>query len=121
MRIWDINPQHLCRQHLLAEHRELHGLWNILTKHGGRGGYSRHPETLRWVGKTKALYERHEALVKEFVRRGYQHRTPLDKRLARGQGGQDVFLQTLAEQRVILKKKPCACLLPKTKFKKKGD
>ena len=61
MRVWDIHPKHLCRKHLLAEHRELHGLWNILTKHKGRGGYSRHPETLRWVGKLKALCLRHEA------------------------------------------------------------
>lgn len=111
MRIWDIHPQHLCRKHLLAEHRELHGLWNILTIHQGRGGYSRHPETLRWVGKTRALYERHETLVKEFTRRGYNHHTPLDKRLARGQGGQKVFINTVAEQKVILKKKPCECLL----------
>ncbi len=36
MRVWDIHPKHLCRKHLLAEHRELHGLWNILTKHGGK-------------------------------------------------------------------------------------
>jgi hypothetical protein len=60
MRIWDIHPQYLCRKHLLAEHRELHGLWNILTKHKGKGGYSHHPETLRWFGKQKALYYRHE-------------------------------------------------------------
>ncbi len=31
MRIWDIEPVRLCRAHLLGEHRELHGLWNILT------------------------------------------------------------------------------------------
>lgn len=42
MRIWDIQPKYLCRKHLLAEHRELHGLWNILTKHKAKGGYSRH-------------------------------------------------------------------------------
>lgn len=111
MRVWDIHPKHLCRKHLLAEHRELHGLWNILTKHGAKGGYSRHPETLRWVGKTKALYQRHEALVKEFQRRGYSHHTPLDKRLARGVGGQKVFINTIKEQKEILKKKPCDCLL----------
>ncbi|MDD3940683.1 MAG: pyrimidine dimer DNA glycosylase/endonuclease V, partial [Candidatus Pacebacteria bacterium] len=29
MRVWDIHPKDLCRKHLLAEHRELHGLWNI--------------------------------------------------------------------------------------------
>ena len=109
MRVWDIHPKHLCRKHLLAEHRELHGLWNILTKHKGKGGYSRHPETLRWVGKTRALYERHEALVREFAGRRYKHHTPLDKRLARGQGGQKVFINTIAEQKIILRDKPCEC------------
>lgn len=111
MRVWDIHPKHLCRKHLLAEHRELHGLWNILTKHGGKGGYSKHPETLRWVGKTMALYLRHEALAEEFARRGYNHRTPLDKKLARGKKAQDLFINTLEEQKNILTDKPCQCLL----------
>ncbi len=111
MRVWDIHPKHLCRKHLLAEHRELHGLWNILTKHKGKGGYSRHPETLRWVGKQKALYNRHEALVKEFSRREYQHHTPINKRFATGSGSQSAFINTIAEQKVILKQKPCECLL----------
>lgn len=115
MRVWDIHPKHLCRKHLLAEHRELHGLWNILTKHGGRGGYARHPETLRWVGKTRALYERHEALVREFKRRGYVHRTPLDKRFAHGSKKQSVFINTIAEQKVRLREKSCECLLDDTK------
>jgi hypothetical protein len=111
MRIWDIHPKHLCQVHLLAEHRELHGLWNILTKHQGKGGYSHHPETLRWVGKQKALYRRHEALVKEFYRRGYQHHTPLDKKLATGKGNQNIFINTLPEQKALLWKKSCPCLL----------
>lgn len=111
MRVWDIHPWHLCRKHLLAEHRELHGLWNILTKHKGKGGYSHHPETVRWVGKRKALYLRHEALVKEFARRGYRHHTPLDKRLATGSSAQRTFINTIKEQRAILKEKPCDCLL----------
>lgn len=109
MRVWDIHPKHLCRKHLLAEHRELHGLWNILTKHKGRGGYSHHPETLRWVGKTRALYDRHKALVKEFTRRGYKHYTPLDARLARGLGRQRIFINTVEEQKVLLRKKSCEC------------
>jgi hypothetical protein len=109
MRVWDIDPKYLCRKHLLAEHRELHGLWNILTKHGGSGGYSRHPETLRWVGKLKALYLRHELLVREFERRGYKHHTPLDKRLARGKAKQDVFIDTISKQKEILRNKPCEC------------
>lgn len=116
MRVWDIHPKHLCRKHLLAEHRELHGLWNILTKHGGQGGYSRHPETLRWVDKTRALYDRHKALIKEFTRRGYQHHSPLDKKLATGQGGQNVFINTIGEQKIILKKKPCECFTAQHKI-----
>ena len=113
MRIWDINPKYLCRKHLLAEHRELHGLWNILTKHGEKGGYSYHPETRRWVGKQKALYLRHEALVKEFSRRGYNHYTPLDKRKAVGLGTQSTFINSLKEQKAILKNKNCECFSDK--------
>ena len=109
MRVWDIHPKCLCRKHLLAEHRELHGLWNILTKHGGKGGYSRHPETLRWVEKTRALYNRHEALVKEFKKRGYKHHTPLNKKLAKGSDKQSVFIDTLKEQKILLKNKLCEC------------
>jgi len=111
MRIWDIDPKYLCRRHLLAEHRELHGLWNILTKHQAKGGYSKHPETLRWVGKQKALFNRHEQLVKEFLRRQYQHHTPLDKCLATGMGKQTVFINSPAEQKLILKQKSCECLI----------
>jgi hypothetical protein len=109
MRVWDLHPKYLCRKHLLAEHCELHGLWNILTKHKGRGGYSKHPETLRWVGKEKALYERHNALVREFEKRGYRHRTTLEKNLARGKGRQGVFINTVSEQKIILRNKPCNC------------
>lgn len=111
MRIWDISPKYLCRKHLLAEHRELHGLWNILVKHKGVGGYSRHPETLRWVGKQKALYLRHEELVKEFSCRGYNHQTPLDKSSAIGLDTQNVFINSIKEQKLLLKNKNCDCFL----------
>ncbi len=109
MRIWDIHPKHLCRKHLLGEHRELHGLWNILTKHQGRGGYSRHPETLRWRGKLKALYNRHESLVREMKRRSYVDRSPLDEKLAIGRGSQNEYLHTVMQQKKLLKDKPCDC------------
>ena len=109
MRIWDIPAKQLCRQHLLGEHRELHGLWNILTL--GKRGYSLHPETLRWVGKLAALYERHEALVTEMERRGYVHHSPLDKKLAKGKRVQDEFIASTREQRKLLREKGCDCSL----------
>ena len=103
MRVWDILPEKLCRSHLLAEHREIHAIWNILTI--GKKGYSEHPETLRWKGKLKALYLRHE----EVERRGFRHNSPLEKSLAAGFPVQDEFLETSEEQREILQKKGCSC------------
>jgi hypothetical protein len=111
VRIWDVHPSRLCRQHLLGEHRELHGLWNIITQ--DKRGYSRHPETLRWVGKEKALYLRHEALAAEIERRGYRHNSPLDKKLAVGKGSQTVFVDSIRQQYRLLRAKACDCVLEK--------
>ena len=107
MRIWDVDPAELCRAHLLGEHRELHGLWNILTL--GRRGYRSHPETRRWEGKLAALHRRHEALVAEMEMRGYRHASPLDPCLATGAGEQLDFVDSPAEQRRLLAAKPCGC------------
>ncbi len=107
MRIWDLEPARLCRAHLLGEHRELHGLWNILTQ--GKRGYRAHPETRRWEGKLAALYARHEALVTEMLRRGYRHASPLDARLATGEAVQGEYVDTPAEQQRILRGKRCGC------------
>lgn len=78
MRIWDINPGYLNRQSLLGEHRELHGIVSILS--GGKKGYSRHPETLRWAGYGWALKQRHRLLAAEMALRGYTDRTPVKLR-----------------------------------------
>ena len=107
MRIWDISPKRLCRNHLLGEHRELHAIWSVLVN--GRKGYARHPETLRWKGKLKALYGRHDALVREMAFRGYRHRSPLSKREARGSAIQRIFVDSPQTQIRILKNKRCEC------------
>lgn len=107
MRIWDIPPDILCRKHLLGEHNELHAMWNILTQ--GKAGYVHHPETKRWKGKLKALYRVHEAIVQEMVARGYNHMSPLDKKLARGKSHQDEFIDPVERQIEILRGKGCDC------------
>lgn len=109
MRIWDVPPSRLCRQHLLGEHRELHGLWNIVSQ--GKRGYGRHPETLRWHGKLAALFARHELLAEEMRQRGYEHSSPLDPTLATGSDVQDQLITPIAEQEALLREKPCDCLL----------
>jgi hypothetical protein len=107
MRIWDISPKRLCRNHLLGEHRELHAIWSVLIN--GKKGYAHHPETLRWRGKLKALYHRHDALVQEMADRGYEHRSPLPKRLAGGSAVQRVFVATRNAQMQLLRSKRCGC------------
>lgn len=107
MRIWDIPPKKLCRNHLLGEHRELHAIWAILTKK--KKGYSRHPETLRWKGKLKALYLRHEKLVREMKKRRYNHRSVLPAKLASGSKRQLEYVDPAGKQIVILKRKKCGC------------
>lgn len=107
MRIWDIPTTHLCRQHLLGEHRELHALWTILTQ--AKTGYRKHPETIRWKGKLAALYRRHEEEVAEMEQRGYRHASPLDPVLATGIDVQTDYVDTPEQQIVLLRLKGCDC------------
>lgn len=107
MRIWDVPPKKLCRVYLSGEHRELHAIWSVIVN--GKKGYARHPETLRWKGKLKALYGRHESLVVEMSNRGYQHRSPLAKREATGSAKQTSYVDKLRAQIVILRSKRCQC------------
>lgn len=110
MRIWDVAPHLLCQKHLTGEHRELHGLWNVIT-HGSQGkrGYAYHPETRRWRGKLAALYARHQALAAEMIRRGYAHASPLDPLLATGATVQDQFVDPPDVQLRLLREKRCPC------------
>ncbi|MFA4973493.1 MAG: pyrimidine dimer DNA glycosylase/endonuclease V [bacterium] len=107
MRVWDISPKKLCASHLLGEHVEIHAIWSVITKN--KKGYSRHPETNRWRGKLKALYLRHETVAEEMQRRGYNHKSKLNQKLATGEGEQRYFLNSPQEQKEILRKKKCAC------------
>src|SRR4030065_2873500 len=103
MRIWDLAPERLCRQHLLGEHRELHALWVRLTKE--KKGFARHPETARWRGKLAALYQRHESLAMEMARRGYRHQTPLPAEEAVGLAEQNEYKDSPGEQVGVLRGK----------------
>lgn len=75
MRVWDIHPGYLNRQSLLGEHRELHGIVAIISQ--GKKGYSRHPETRRWIGFGWALRQRHRLLACEMALRGFTDRSPV--------------------------------------------
>ena len=107
MRIWDVPPSILCRAHLLGEHRELHAIWTVLVE--GKTGYARHPETIRWQGKLAALYLRHDAVITEMERRGYNHHSPLDPTFATGSAVQENYVDSLEHQIELLRSKGCDC------------
>ena len=111
MRVWDVSPRLLCRAHLLGEHREIHAVHAVIAR--GSEGYSRHPETRRWVGKLPALALRHARVADEMRSRGYRHASPM--RAARGSGTQRSRLLTGAEQLARLAAKRCPCPLPAMK------
>ena len=82
-------------------------MWIVITQN--KKGYSKHPETLRWIGKLKAMYLRHEEQVEEMRQRGYNHQSPLDVKNAIGKSKQDVFVDIPSMQIQILKQKECNC------------
>jgi len=73
MRMWMINPKVMCRKHLLGEHVELHMFVGHLSNVKSVKGYLKNnllePRSIEW---------RHEQLVEEMLRRGYNHNSPLD-------------------------------------------
>lgn len=99
MRVWDINPGYLNRQSLLGEHRELHAIVSII-KHNKKG-YSRHPETLRWINFGWALGQRHRLLAAEMNLRGYTDRSPVLLKTGRLKWP-DVFIDIPAVQFSLL-------------------
>ena len=69
MRLWMINPQLLCNQHLLGEHSEIHKHRHIFVKH-----YSISGRIFPIVQIEPTSMEiRHNELVIEMQKRGFHH------------------------------------------------
>ena len=73
MRMWMVNPKIMCRKHLLGEHVELHMFLGTLRKGVSINGYLANK-----LFEPTLLWKRHEALVEEMLRRGYNHNSPMD-------------------------------------------
>jgi hypothetical protein len=75
VRIWCVPVSELDRQHLLGEHAELH--CNVGALLGKYKAYRNHPQTLRFKGRLDQLYFRHQEQIREMLKRGYKHNSPL--------------------------------------------
>jgi len=73
MRMWMIDPQLLCRRHLLGEHCESHMLVGTLKR-----GKSIQGHLDRGQLEPTQLQERHTALADEMLKRGMNHQSPLE-------------------------------------------
>ena len=61
---------------MLGQHLEVHTIYSVITN--GKKGYSRHPETLRWVNWLDELSLVHQLTVAEMLARGFEHKSPID-------------------------------------------
>jgi hypothetical protein len=74
MRMWNVDPKLQCRAHLLGEHRECHALISIILHNKPLSGTKYITTGLVEVHNIK---QRHNELVLEMTRRGYNHKSPL--------------------------------------------
>lgn len=72
MRMWNVDPRLLCRQHLLGEHVEMHMMAGSLAKGHNLSGYIEDG-----LIEVHNIVPRHAALAAEMIRRGYNHRSPI--------------------------------------------
>lgn len=110
MRVWDqIEPSRLCREHLLAEHRETLAIWSILTNN--KKGYRNHPEVRRWENNLYHLCVRHYLLIQEAKRRGYNFKElpNVDKYLPDTLQSMENYPKPWDNQIQTLKLKECEC------------
>lgn len=71
MRMWNVPPPLMCRQHFLGEHNEEHKFEGHLNRGRQLGKYA------EGMCQVSDLPRRHAELVEEFERRGYNHDSPL--------------------------------------------
>ena len=74
MRMWQINPKMLCRQHLLGEHNEIHKAVGNL-RHSGIWARSL---VAKGFLEPQNFLKRHDELVSEMLGRGFNHKSPLE-------------------------------------------
>ncbi|MFP3985768.1 MAG: pyrimidine dimer DNA glycosylase/endonuclease V [Candidatus Bathyarchaeia archaeon] len=78
MRLWMVDPHFLCKFHLLGEHGEIHMFVGALEHGHSVEGY-----VDKGLLEVHGLFDRHEELVIEMVRRSYNHNSPLDEKWKR--------------------------------------
>jgi hypothetical protein len=74
MRMWMVEPRKMCRKHLMGEHVEIHMLIGSM-----RRGYSIQGYIDNNLLEISSISKRHNDLVTEMTKRGYNHKSDLDE------------------------------------------
>lgn len=72
MRQWLVNPNVLCRKHLLGEHVECHMFLGTIKKGSSLSGY-----ISGGLVEVDKIVKRHRELADEMEARGYKHQSPM--------------------------------------------
>ena len=72
--MWCVDPEIMCRNHLLGEHFETHMFLSHINSGKGFRGYVTGNKL-----EVLSLVNRHDELVEEMKRRGYNHKSPIDE------------------------------------------
>ena len=73
MRMWMVDPKHMCSQHLLGEHLETHMFLGSIRKGISLKGY-----VAKNLLEIDSLKSRHDEIAVEMGRRGFGHESDLD-------------------------------------------
>jgi len=98
--MWNIDPKHMCRKHLLGEHLEMHMFVGSINKKISMKGYLE-----KGFLEIHNLKKRHDALVEEMKKRGYNHKSPLPVINIRKKMGKVNVIQSYQE--IVGKCKEC--------------
>jgi hypothetical protein len=71
MRMWMIDPKYMCRKHLLGEHVEIHMIIGAIKKNKNLQGFFD-----KKLIEINSIITRHDELVFEMIKRGYNHNSP---------------------------------------------
>ena len=95
MRMWNVKPSLMCTQHLLGEHLEMHMFVGSINNNKKIEGFIRNG-----LVETNYIKSRHDEIVAEFDRRGYDHKTLLEynDQINRGKVDTQHSLKVLAER-----------------------
>jgi len=73
VRMWNVNPAVMCRQHLLGEHLEMHMFAGYIRCGRRLSGFIKNG-----LVEVERVKSRHDELAGEMCRRGYAHCSPLE-------------------------------------------